>query len=227
MYKKPAVVVLSGGQDSATCLALALSRDHSAVHTITFDYGQRHAVEIDCAVDLARRWNVPNQVVPLYQLRDLVTSALLTTGEDVGASHARLTNLPASFVPARNALFITLAHGLAQEVGAGHIYLGVCETDFSGYPDCRQAFIVAMESALNVGYQASIKIETPLMYRTKAETFKLARDLDVLPDIIDGTHTCYNGDREHVHAWGRGCGECPACLLRAKGYNEYLDRLEA
>lgn len=220
-HPTPAVVVLSGGQDSMTCLALARV-NAPKVHAISFDYGQRHKVELQAAATICEKWNVPHTVVEVGALRSLVTSALTNTTDNVSANHPRLKNLPASFVPARNALFLTLAHAYAQEIGAGFVYTGVCQTDYSGYPDCRDVFVLKLQKALNVGYEADIKFETPLMYVNKAATFRMAHELGVLPDIIEHSHTCYNGERDKVHAWGRGCGECPACKLRAKGWDEFL-----
>lgn len=217
----PAVVVLSGGQDSATCLAIA-KQEHEKIHAISFDYGQKHYVELECAQQIGTRWNVPVTVVKLSMLKDLVTSALLDPTADVNAKHPRLTSLPASFVPTRNALFLTLAHAMAQELGADSIYTGVCQTDYSGYPDCRLVFINALQNALNVGYDAEILIKTPLMFANKADTFRMAFELGVLSDILLYTHTCYNGDRTNLHEWGYGCGSCPACVLRARGYADFI-----
>lgn len=219
----PAVVVLSGGQDSATCLAIA--RDvHPEVRAISFNYGQRHSIELTCAKELCERWSIPWTIVAIDQLRELVTSALLDKGASVSAQHPRLANLPASFVPARNALMLTLAHAYAQEIGALSLYTGVCQTDYSGYPDCREAFIQALERTLNTGYEANIRIYTPMMHIDKAETFALAARLGVLDEIVTLTHTCYNGvhDDAHFHVWGYGCGECPACKIRAAGWAKFV-----
>jgi 7-cyano-7-deazaguanine synthase len=216
-----AVVVLSGGQDSCTCLAMAC-KNYSTVHALGFNYGQRHAVELECAQAICDYYNVPFKVVQLQGLRDTVTSALTTKDQSVNEAHPRMTNLPASFVPARNALFLTLAHAFAGEIGALHVIAGMCQTDYSGYPDCRRAFIDQLQTALNTGYETNIQIHTPLMYLTKAESFELADNYGALETIIEFSHTCYNGDREHKHAWGYGCGECPACKLRARGYEEFV-----
>lgn len=219
--KRTAVVVLSGGQDSLTCLGLARAKyDH--VEAISFDYNQRHAVELTAAAAICERLGVPHKLVEVPALSRLVTSAL--TGEgDVSEPHAYKPGLPASFVPARNAMFLTLAHAYAQELGAGAIITGVCQTDFSGYPDCRDTFIRLLEIALNVGYESDIRIETPLMYMDKATTFALADRLSWLPLIVEESHTCYNGDRENRHPWGRGCGKCPACVIRARGHQEFVE----
>lgn len=225
MYDKtPAVVVLSGGQDSATCLALAL-RLHKEVHTISFDYGQQHRIELDLAHALANRLGAAShRVVKVDALKDLFTSALMQTADDktVNDPHPEKAGLPASFVPQRNAIFMTLAHGLAQKLGAKEVYTGVCQTDYSGYPDCRSVFIQNLNKALNIGYEADIHFNTPLMQATKAETWAIAAELGVMDIIRDSTNTCYNGNRERYWDWGFGCGECPACELRAKGYNEFM-----
>lgn len=218
---KSAVIVLSGGQDSVTCLGLALAQ-YSSVIAIAFDYGQRHKVELECAAGVCERNRVPFEVVPVPMLSKLVTSAL--TGEgDVSASHAYKPGLPASFVPARNALFLVLAHAYAQESRSDTIVTGVCQTDFSGYPDCRDHFVRTMALALNFGYETNIEIRTPLMNLNKAETFYMAEEVGFLNEVIHGSHTCYNGDHTTFHEWGYGCGECPACKLRAAGYQKFLD----
>lgn len=223
-----AVVVLSGGQDSMTCLALAL-REAKDVHCITFDYGQRHRVEIEQAELICRLWGaVSHRIVDLSRvLPQLVTSALTTPGRSVAEPHERLKNLPASFVPARNALFLTLAHALACELDASAVYAGMCSTDYSGYPDCRRPFIRGINRALNEGYEASVDIRTPLMYLTKAETFRLAEQLGVLDDVVEHSHTCYEGDHATRHEWGFGCGKCPACVLRKNGYFEAFPTLSS
>lgn len=214
-----AVVVLSGGQDSMTCLGLALKQYHE-VHAIGFAYGQRHRVELEQAAQACAKHDVPFRVVSLDFMPQLVTSAL--TGEgDVGAGHAYKPGLPASFVPARNALFLTLSHAYAQELGAKTILTGVCETDYSGYPDCREAFILELANALNIGYETDIQIRTPLMHMTKSETFELASRTGFLTEVLNLSHTCYNGNRDRINDWGFGCGECPACKLRAEGWAQF------
>jgi 7-cyano-7-deazaguanine synthase len=219
----PAVVVLSGGQDSMTCLALALAR-HEKVYAVSFLYGQKHRTELRQAALVADRHGVPHSLLDLSFFGGMVTSELTHDGGDTTQPHAYKAGLPASFVPNRNALFLTLAHAQAQEMGARYIYTGVCQTDYSGYPDCREEFIQTLEAALNVGYQTDIRIVTPMMHLDKADTFALAERLGVLAEIIEDSHTCYNGDRSHRHPWGYGCGKCPACEIRARGYSEYLSR---
>ncbi len=217
-----ALVVLSGGQDSVTCLGLALDR-YEKVSAISFHYGQRHEVELHCAKHLCEKYGVPQQVINLGFLGQMVTSALTGAGE-VGKPHAYKPGLPSSFVPARNALFLTAAHGYAQEIGADVLVTGVCQTDYSGYPDCRKEFISKLEAALNCGYQTNIVIDTPLMMLDKGETFQLAEDCGFLDEVINFSHTCYNGDHVTKHEWGYGCGTCPACELRARGWEDYKCR---
>jgi len=220
-----AVVVLSGGQDSVTCLGLALASHHS-VSCISFIYGQKHSIEIEQAKKICAKLEVELKIIDISFLGELVTSALTGDG-DVNAAHPNNPDLPASFVPNRNALFLTIAHAYAQEKKADFVYTGVCQTDYSGYPDCRKDFVIALQDSLNLGYVTNINIITPLMYRTKAETFKLAAQYDCLNLVIEDSHTCYNGDRTIRHHWGYGCGECGACKLRAKGWEEYCHDISA
>lgn len=218
MYNK-AIVVMSGGQDSTTCLGIALRQAHE-VRAITFDYGQKHSAEIDAAQEICASKCVPWQVVDVKPiLQEMKSSALVTHG-DTTQPHPHLPNVPASFVPGRNALFLTTAFAFALEHGADALYTGVCQTDFSGYPDCRKEFVSALNQALNIGYQSAITIETPLMFVTKAETFLLAERFDVLDLVLEKSLTCYNGDTT-PNEWGKGCGGCPACDLRSKGYEGY------
>ncbi|WP_413991138.1 7-cyano-7-deazaguanine synthase QueC [Labrys okinawensis] len=224
-----ALVLFSAGQDSTTCLAWALERfDH--VETVGFDYGQRHRVELDMrpAVLAALRQAFPAWAGKLGEdhLIDLgvlgrISETSLT--RDVAIA-MRANGLPNSFVPGRNLLFLTFAATLAYRRGAKHLVTGVCETDFSGYPDCRDDTMKAMQLALNLGMEARFVIHTPLMWIDKAATWSLAREIggDTLVDLIRlDTHTCYNGDRSHRHDWGFGCGTCPACELRAAGYRRF------
>jgi 7-cyano-7-deazaguanine synthase len=224
-----ALVLFSGGQDSTTCLAHALARfDH--VETIGFDYGQRHRVELDA------------RLVVLRELRAAFRAWAAKLGDDhvldlavLGAvSETSLTRdmafrmeangLPNTFVPGRNLLFLTLAAALAYRRGLSVLVTGVCETDFSGYPDCRDDTMKAMQLALSLGMDQRFLIDTPLMWIDKADTWRLARELggEALIDlVVEHTHTCYLGDREHRHDWGWGCGQCPACELRARGWAAY------
>ncbi|PZQ87286.1 MAG: 7-cyano-7-deazaguanine synthase QueC [Leifsonia xyli] len=220
---KSAVVVLSGGQDSVTCLGLAL-RNFETVHAIGFSYGQKHEVEIHCAAQICAEHDVPFAVFEIPALQSIGNSALIrgTEQTDVSAQHAQNSKLPASFVPNRNALFLTTAHAYAQKVGADCLITGVCETDYSGYPDCRDIFIRSLEETLNLGYETNIKIYTPLMWLNKAETFALAKAVDFLMVVLEDSHTCYNGDHNTNFVWGYGCGECPACKLRAAGFEAFV-----
>lgn len=221
---KKILVVLSGGQDSVTCLLNEVSKIENPwqeVHAIGFRYGQKHAAELECAQRVCDKFAVPFVIHDIPSLAVLGDSAL-TTGGTVGVPHHRDASLPASFVPNRNALFLTIAHAYAQKIGANTIVTGVCQTDFSGYPDCRDVFIKLLELTLNTGYNTNIRIDTPLMYKTKAETFAIAEATGFLDVVLEDSHTCYNGVRSTRFDWGYGCGECPACELRAKGWNEFI-----
>jgi 7-cyano-7-deazaguanine synthase len=221
-----ALVLFSGGQDSTTCLAHALSR-YERVETIAFDYGQRHIVELDARLNVLREIKAafPQWAAKLGEDHLLDLSVLGKLSETSltrdTAFKMEANGLPNTFVPGRNLLFITLAGALAYRRGLQVLVTGVCETDFSGYPDCRDDTMKAMQLALSLGMDQRFLIETPLMWIDKAATWDLARQLGgmALVDlIVEHTHTCYLGDRTHRHAWGYGCGECPACALRAKGY---------
>lgn len=223
IHNEHALVVLSGGQDSVTCLGYALRR-FTKVSAISFHYQQRHVAELACAKLLCGSYLVEQRLVDLEgTLATLVTSALIGNVDDVAKPHPKKPGLPASFVPGRNALFLVLAHAHAQEIGASVIITGVCQTDYSGYPDCRGAFITALEQALNLGYQTDISISTPLMNRTKAETFALAAKDGFLHEVLENSHTCYRGNHTDRHPWGYGCNNCPACELRRKGYEEFIN----
>lgn len=219
---RKAVVILSGGQDSMTCLFWAL-KQYDKVEAISFHYGQSHSVELEQARKIGRRVGIPHYFIDL-SFMDTINESALINGGDVNAKNAK--GLPASFVPNRNAMFIVLAHTLAQKLGAEALVTGVCQTDYSGYPDCRRDFIDKIELALNMGSDSRIHIDTPLMYINKAQTFAMAADLGRLQDVVEMSHTCYKGDRSKLHAWGFGCGKCPACVLRKNGYNEYLDSIK-
>jgi len=219
-----ALVIFSGGQDSVTCLGVAIEQ-MAEVEAISFMYGQQHQIEIAQASMICSKLEIKHTIIDLTFFGRLVTSAL--TGEgSVNDAHPDNPDLPASFVPNRNALFLTVAHAHAQEIGADIIYTGTCQTDYSGYPDCRQVFIRSMNHSLNIGSDSNICVLTPLMHLTKAETFKLAEDVGILDIVIKDSHTCYNGDRDTEWDWGKGCGECPACELRANGYAEYIKAKE-
>lgn len=212
-----AIVILSGGQDSVTCLYWAI-RNYSEVEAIHFNYGQNHSIETEAAKKVSELEKIPLKIVDVSFLPELVNSALTSNG-DVNQTNEK--GLPASFVPNRNALFITLAHAYAQKINAKHLVTGVCQTDYSGYPDCRQDFIRSLEMTLNIGSDSRINIDTPLMFLNKAQTFSLADKLGKLNEVIELSHTCYNNDHKTKHAWGYGCGECPACRLRENGFKEF------
>lgn len=217
---RASLVVLSGGQDSFTCLGVAL-RESVSVMCVSFDYGQRHVVELRAAEDICRQRGLPWILIDLKPiLKNMTSSALISEGE-LGKAHPLLKHLPASFVPARNALFLTAAYGLAMENGCDTIYAGMCQTDYSGYPDCRDIFIKSLNATLDVGYESLIEIKTPLMWLTKAQTFELAFQVNILEEVVNMSITCYEGETEIKHAWGMGCGVCPACVLRKKGWEEF------
>ncbi|WCE31160.1 7-cyano-7-deazaguanine synthase QueC [Vibrio sp. SCSIO 43137] len=212
---KKAVVVFSGGQDSTTCLVKAI-KEYDEVHAITFDYGQRHKQEIEVARELAESLKIKaHKVMDVGLLNELAISSL--TRDDIAVSHElNEKGLPNSFVPGRNILFLTLAGIYAYQVGAETLITGVCETDFSGYPDCRDEFVKSMNDALAKGMDYKLSIETPLMWLNKAQTWALADKYQALELVRDNTLTCYNG------IIGDGCGDCPSCLLRKNGLDEYL-----
>jgi 7-cyano-7-deazaguanine synthase len=224
-----AIVLFSGGQDSTTCLAWALDR-FARVDTIAFDYRQRHAVELACREQvlaefrrLYPEWSARinrHHRIDLGVLAEVGDSAL-TRAQEIRMSEK---GLPNTFVPGRNILFLTLAGAVAYRSGARHIVGGMCETDYSGYPDCRNDTVQAVQIALNLGMEGRFVIHTPLMWLDKAATWQLARTLggDALIQVIrEHTHTCYLGERTIRHDWGWGCGECPACRLRADGWSRF------
>jgi len=214
-----ALVIFSGGQDSTTCLGIA-RKQYKEVQAINFNYGQNHVVEIYKAREICDDWGIKLTEVNIGFLNQIVDSALTSQG-NVNESHPRLQHLPASFVPNRNALFIALAHAFAQKIGYNVLITGVCQTDYSGYPDCRRLFIDSIEHSLNLGSDSNIMIKTPLMFLNKAQTFQMAADNGILDIVLEMSHTCYNGNHSFRHEWGYGCGECPACIIRSKGYAEY------
>ena len=205
-----AVVLLSGGQDSTTCLAWALAR-FARVEAVTIDYGQRHRIELQSAARIAAAVGVPQRVVPCDSFAALGGNAL-TGGEAVASGVRADTNLPNTFVPGRNLVFLTLAAAYAWQLGISELVTGVCQTDYSGYPDCRQDTMEALQEALRRGVDAPFTIHTPLMHLTKAQTIGMLRELGRL-DLLALSHTCYNGSVPP-------CATCPACVLRAKGFAE-------
>ena len=226
---KKALVLFSGGQDSTVCLAWSLQRyDH--VETIGFDYGQRHIIELQCRSEVLSslrkkfpQWSEKlgeDRVVDLAWMGQISDCALTRDAEIA----LRSDGLPNTFVPGRNLIFLLTASAVAYRRGIDRLVTRVCGTDFSGYPDCRDDTLKALQVATNLGMNTRLKFETPLMWKTKADTFEMAKALggDALLDtLIESTHTCYLGDRSHRHAWGYGCGTCPACELRAAGYAEF------
>lgn len=227
-----ALVLFSGGQDSTTCLAWALER-FGHVETLGFEYGQRHAVELQCRDGIRAGFG---RLKPEWAAR-LGEDHILDLGVLGAMSETALTQdvaiamgaegLPNTFVPGRNLIFLTFAAALAYRRGLRHIVTGVCETDYSGYPDCRDDTIKALQVALNLGMERRFVLHTPLMWIDKAETFALAESIGgtgLVNLIIEETHTCYAGSRDTRHDWGYGCNQCPACELRAAGFVRYRKR---
>lgn len=225
-----ALVLFSGGQDSATCLAWALER-FNAVETVAFDYGQRHKVELECReeflakiVEIKPEWKArlgPDHKLDLSVLGKISETSLTQEAEIA----LREDGLPNTFVPGRNLLFFTLAAAVAYRRQLRHLVGGMCETDFSGYPDCRDDTLKSLQVTLNLGMGSNCVVDTPLMWIDKASTWQMAADLGggQLVDLIRAsTHTCYLGARDQEHDWGFGCGHCPACDLRLTGYRKFV-----
>lgn len=230
-FDRKAIVLFSGGQDSTVCLVWALNH-YDAVETIGFTYGQRHAVELECRIQVLKRLQV---VLPKFasklgadHVSDIsalgaLSDTALTREKAIEVSEA---GLPSTFVPARNLVFLTLAAALAWRRGAEALVGGMCETDFSGYPDCRRETIDAQSKALSLGLAKPMQIDTPLMYLDKAQTWDLAEEFggEPLVDlIVEDTHTCYLGRRDKRYEWGYGCDECPACDLRKVGWKKWQE----
>jgi len=228
--EKSALVLFSGGQDSTTCLAYALE-NYAYVETIGFNYGQRHSIEMDCRApilkgirNLRKTWHDrlgDDQVLDLPALAQIGGSALIGDGE----IRMMENGLPSSFVPGRNLLFLTYAAGLAYRRGLNVLVGGMCESDYSGYPDCRRDTLDALTASITKGMEYAIAIDTPLMYLTKAESWKIAEELggqQLIDMLIEESHSCYMGTRDKRHAWGYGCGGCPACELRQNGFEAWL-----
>jgi 7-cyano-7-deazaguanine synthase len=227
-----ALVLFSGGQDSTVCLAWALER-FARVETVGFDYGQRHAVELAVRPRLRERlaalkpaWKArlgEDHIVTLDALAAISDSALTREA----AIEIADNGLPTTFVPGRNLIFFSFAGALAYRRDARHLVAGMCETDYSGYPDCRDDTVKAMQVALTLGMDRRVTIHTPLMWIDKAATFAMAEELGgaaLLALVVEDTHSCYLGDRTHRHNWGYGCGECPACKLRAQGFATFMSQ---
>lgn len=230
MSDNGAIVTLSGGQDSSTCLAWALTEFRGPIRTVAFDYGQRHKVELDCAERISMNFGAISHVtLDAGALKQIGGAALtddriepeVNTSKHSGNEYARAHGLPSTFVPGRNMLFLTLATAYGARFGVYDIVTGVCQADDAGYPDCRSGFVVQAGIALSEGLEEEITIHTPLMFRTKAQTWALAADLGCFEDIVEMTHTCYRGNHSIRHAWGYGCGTCGACNERRKGFAEY------
>ena len=230
LQDEEALVLFSGGQDSATCLAWALQR-YSKVETIGFDYGQRHSVELNCRLPIIdelkkhkSEWKKKlgdDHLIDLKVLGD-ISQTSLTKPVEIEMSDQ---GLPNTFVPGRNLMFLTLAASVAYRRGIKNLVTGVCETDYSGYPDCRDDTIKAMQVALNLGMETRFVLHTPLMWIDKASTWRMVKQLGgsgLIELIKEYTHTCYNGDRLMRHEWGYGCNECPACELRSIGYQKFI-----
>jgi 7-cyano-7-deazaguanine synthase len=224
-----ALVLFSGGQDSTVCLVWALER-FGGVETVGFDYGQRHRVELevrprirDKITALKPAWNErlgDDHVIKLDALGAISDTALTREA----AIEIADNGLPTTFVPGRNLIFLAFAGALAYRRGAGHLVAGMCETDYSGYPDCRDATVKAMQRALTLGMDRDLTVHTPLMAIDKAATFALAEELGgdgLIGVLVEDTHSCYLGDRTERHEWGYGCGECPACTLRREGWKKW------
>lgn len=227
-----ALVLFSGGQDSTTCLAWALER-YEHVETIGFDYGQRHRIELECRLNILRevRNRFPNWAQRLgedhvldLKLLGQISDTAMTAEKTI---EFEKNGLPNTFVPGRNLLFLTFAATIAYRRGLTVLVGGMCETDYSGYPDCRDNTLKATQVALSLGMDVPVIIETPLMWLNKAQTWRLAEDLgnqDFVSLIQEESHTCYLGIRQQKHEWGYGCGTCPACELRKTGYEQYVQQ---
>lgn len=229
---RTALVLFSGGQDSCTCLAWALSR-FERVETLGFDYGQRHRVELEVRQVALREllrvkpeWAErlgPDHLLDMRWLAAIGDTAMTADK----AIEWQASGLPSTFVPARNLLFFTAASAVAYRRGLNVLVGGMCETDYSGYPDCRDNTLKALQVALSLGLDGPMTLETPLMFLTKADTWQLAQDLggaELVALMQEHTHTCYLGDRSQRHDWGYGCGDCPACTLRRQGWQQWLNR---
>ncbi|MBN1697323.1 MAG: 7-cyano-7-deazaguanine synthase QueC [Spirochaetales bacterium] len=221
-----ALVLLSGGQDSTTSLFWA-KKNFRSVSCLSFYYAQKHSAEIDCAKKICSSLSLDLKIADISFIADYVVSGLLDTGRRIGDdAHPFADNVPSSFVPYRNLFFLVLASAWASTLGVRHIVIGVCETDYSGYADCRDIFIKSAQTTLNLATDfkdRNVVIHTPLMWLTKAETFRLAEELGCLDLVITETLTCYNSETA-MHPYGRGCGTCPACRLRKKGFEQYVEK---
>ena len=229
MSANTSVVCLSGGQDSTTCLFYALGR-YAQVHAVSFDYGQRHRVELDCAAAIAANAGVEHTVLPIEAFSRLADASLTnpaipsrSDAAETGNTYAARRGLPSSFVPGRNVIFLSLAAAFGIPRGFEALVAGVCSTDEAGYPDCRADFVDSLQHTIQIGMDCpDFTIDAPLLHRTKAQTWALADQLGVLELVRTDTHTCYEGVRGQLHEWGHGCGHCPACQTRARGWTEFV-----
>lgn len=219
MKSPRALVVLSGGQDSVTCLYWAMER-FPEVEALSFDYGQRHRVELEGASAICREEGILHRIVSADVLGALAPSALTDTSIAVSETGG-MSGLPSTFVPGRNALFLTMAAAYAVPRGIKDIVIGACEADSSGYPDCREEFLKSQQLTLSLALGVTIHLHRPLVNLNKSEIFTMADQLGRLDDVIQKTHTCYEGVRDTLHAWGYGCGVCPACTLRKRGFEAF------
>ncbi len=230
LSKDRALVLFSGGQDSTTSLGFALNQ-FNYVETVGFDYGQRNLIELECRkVMLAKLNNEysgwseklgPDHIVPIEGLQHLSSSALVDPSQPI---ESRGDGLPTTFVPGRNLFFFTFAAAIGYERNLGALVGGMCQTDYSGYPDCRDETLKQLQETLRLGMDADFDLITPLMWKTKADSWQMAHDFGgdaFISMIVEDTHTCYNGIRDELHDWGYGCGACPACELRQKGFEEW------
>lgn len=216
-----AVVVMSGGQDSMTCLHWA-RKFFTKVLAVSFDYGQRHKVELECAQRACEALGVPWECITLPLAQLAPDSALINPDAEINTSGG-INGLPSTFVPGRNLVMLTAAASYAYARGIFYLVTGVCQTDFSGYPDCREATIKALTEAIREGFDDRFDILTPLMHLNKAQTWALADELGALDQIVKDSHTCYKGERGELHPWGYGCGTCPACELRSAGWYAFKE----
>jgi len=220
-----ALILVSGGQDSITCLYWALQK-FNHVFAITFMYGQKHSLETKIAHDICQSLHIPIKSCDISFIKDLVISNLFENRGDLNQTHSLNSDVPSSYVPYRNMLFLTLAAAWGSTIGVKNLVTGVCQTDYSGYADCRDGFIKSMQVTLNLATDFKNHetiIHTPLMWLTKAEEFKLAEELGCLEVILNKTLTCYYGITE-MNDFGMGCGTCQSCQLRKKGYNQYVEK---
>lgn len=224
-HQEDGLVLTSGGQDSTTCLYWA-GKNFRSIQAISFKYGQKHAVEVDAAKSICRDIGVPLKILDISFIAELVHSNLFEGMPDVNLPHKSQNNVPSSYVPYRNLLFLTLASAWAGTLGIHHVVTGICETDYSGYADCRDVFVKSLQATLNLATDFddnNIVIHTPLMWLNKAETFRMAEELDCLEIVLEKTMTCYNGVKK-MNDYGMGCGRCPACTLRKAGFHAYLEK---